>query len=253
MEEKDNLALWNRRRKTNKAHIKEQGYGANLSAINPQSQIMAATEEWGQYGANWGLRDLKFTEYTTPERIFWRKRKVEGKYKDYEIKIENCLYLVKLDAEFWYRNPDLVGTSTTAPLVDNKRSSFTSPASASVTVSSFPITVEMDWEPGQETFKKLQTMARSKAFSYLGFNADVFLNEWDGQNKKRAVSDSELEQIKKLREETRKMLVQLQQFNGWSEHDVADIGRATRWLDGALNSALSEIIIAEEKRYGGGK
>lgn len=43
----------------------------------------------------------------------------------------------------------------------------------------FPITVDAPFKPGDDTAKKLQTSAVSKALSKLGFNADVFLGKFD--------------------------------------------------------------------------
>jgi hypothetical protein len=44
---------------------------------------------------------------------------------------------------------------------------------------SFPIVVDSRFQPGQDTLKKLQTSATSKALSKLGFNADIFLGMFD--------------------------------------------------------------------------
>ena len=43
----------------------------------------------------------------------------------------------------------------------------------------FPIAVDMKFRPGQDIMKKLTTSARSKALSFLGFSADVFLGKFD--------------------------------------------------------------------------
>lgn len=44
---------------------------------------------------------------------------------------------------------------------------------------SFPIVVDMRFKPGDDCCKKLMTSARSKALSYLGFGADVFMGKFD--------------------------------------------------------------------------
>lgn len=43
----------------------------------------------------------------------------------------------------------------------------------------FPIAVDMKFKPGQDCCKKLITSARSKALSFLGFSADVFMGKFD--------------------------------------------------------------------------
>lgn len=43
----------------------------------------------------------------------------------------------------------------------------------------FPIIVDDQFKVGDDVFKKLLTNARSKALSWLGFNADVFFGDFD--------------------------------------------------------------------------
>lgn len=59
------MALWERVCKSNPKHLKEarEGTSANArvyTAIEPQSQVEAATREWGPYGSAWGLRDCQY-------------------------------------------------------------------------------------------------------------------------------------------------------------------------------------------------
>lgn len=55
-----NLDFWNNVEKTNPNHTKKvKTGGRSLTAINAQQQIKNATEQWGQYGATWGLKDIK--------------------------------------------------------------------------------------------------------------------------------------------------------------------------------------------------
>lgn len=44
---------------------------------------------------------------------------------------------------------------------------------------SFPISVDLKFTPGDDCYKKLRTMAQSKALSLLGFNATIFMGCWD--------------------------------------------------------------------------
>lgn len=44
---------------------------------------------------------------------------------------------------------------------------------------SFPIAVDMPFKSNDDCMKKLLTEARSKALALLGFNADIFLGQWE--------------------------------------------------------------------------
>ena len=55
----DNMKLWNSVCKTDPKHTKSANVRGNkITAIAPQSQIMAATEAFGPYGCNWGFRGI---------------------------------------------------------------------------------------------------------------------------------------------------------------------------------------------------
>ena len=46
-------------------------------------------------------------------------------------------------------------------------------------VCEFPISIDAPWQSGSECRKKMQTNAISKALSFLGFSADIYLGELD--------------------------------------------------------------------------
>jgi len=57
----DNLKLWNSVCKTDPKHTKSANVRGNkITAIAPQSQIMAATEAFGPYGLSWGFNEINF-------------------------------------------------------------------------------------------------------------------------------------------------------------------------------------------------
>lgn len=129
--EAGNMDIWNRVATTDPKFTKNANNGRfDFTAIDPMYQTQEATKIWGPYGAEWGLRNLRFEMHHLGEQA--------------------C---VILEAEFFY------------PL-DGK------------TVA-FPIIVDDKFRPGQDTFKKLSTNARSKALSYLGFSADIFMGKFD--------------------------------------------------------------------------
>lgn len=59
-----NMTLWDSVSKTDPKHTKSANVRGNkITAIAPQTQIMAATEKFGPYGLNWGFNsiDLDFS------------------------------------------------------------------------------------------------------------------------------------------------------------------------------------------------
>jgi len=56
--ENQNLNLWNKVSKTDPKMTKEVTFGRKFTAIDPQYQIMNATEQFGSYGSTWGLKNI---------------------------------------------------------------------------------------------------------------------------------------------------------------------------------------------------
>jgi hypothetical protein len=57
----NNLELWAKVEKTNPEYTKKANVKGNkITAIAPQYQIKNATEQFGAYGAKWGLKDIKW-------------------------------------------------------------------------------------------------------------------------------------------------------------------------------------------------
>ena len=56
----DNMKLWDSVCKTDPKHTKQANVRGNkITAIAPQSQIMAATEKFGPYGIGWGFKNIE--------------------------------------------------------------------------------------------------------------------------------------------------------------------------------------------------
>lgn len=131
---KSHLGLWNRVCKTDPRMSKEANNGRfKFTSIDPQYQLLCATEQFGPYGVRWGLR-----------KFVWTTLMAAGDTP-----------ILMLEAEFFYPDPE-----------------------TGVTVA-FPIAVDGKLKPGDDAVKKLITSARSKALSFLGFNADVFMGKFD--------------------------------------------------------------------------
>ena len=63
-----NKALWDKVCKTDPAHTKQANVRGNkITAIAPQTQIMAATEQFGPYGTAWGFKDISI-DYSLMEK-----------------------------------------------------------------------------------------------------------------------------------------------------------------------------------------
>lgn len=140
-ETSDNMALWNAVKTTDKANTKHVNQRGGFTAINAQSQIRAATEQWGPYGSTWGMGNCTY---------------------GYVMGADGAPVEIWLESEFFYPG------------------------------GRFPISSDARFKAGDDCRKKLLTDATTKALSKLGFNADVFLGEWD-DNKYVAGNDTTAE------------------------------------------------------------
>lgn len=154
-EYESNVKLWEAVKTTDPKHQKPVEYGKRkFTAVDPQWQLQQATKLWGPYGERWGLCDLKH------EIVRMDGFSTEGPYIEYAI---------ILSAKFFY------------------------PSSSGEEVS-FEIMNDDKFVRGQETLKKLVTNTRSKALSWLGFSADVFMGMYD-----------DIEYVKDLKERSRQV------------------------------------------------
>lgn len=163
-----NLELWERVAKTDPSFTKPVRYGRKFTAIDPQYQLREATRMWGPYGSTWGLRRLQWDAFEIPGH---HETVDDGQGNKKVVEVDAQLEL-SLDAEFF---------------VDS--SSFK---------CVFPIAVSMKFKVGDDCKTKLLTHARSKALSYLGFNADVYLGQFD-DNKYVQEVGAEFETQKEIR------------------------------------------------------
>lgn len=146
LEGRENLKLWRAVEKTPPDMTKEVKFGKrHYTTIDPQWQMRVATALWGPYGHRWGMRNLKYKIVETQEfDINLVQKGSSGQY---------LATGVILKAEFFY------------PIDGNE--------------ASFEILNDDKFRLGDDTLKKLVTNTRSKALSWLGFSADVFLGKFD--------------------------------------------------------------------------
>ncbi|MEO1616498.1 MAG: hypothetical protein AAFV88_11650 [Planctomycetota bacterium] len=132
----ENMELWNKVCKTPEERTKPFQKGRKeLTEINQQWQLQQATEIWGPYGKDWGLKNLRF-------EVIEVQDSADG--------VQYSANMLMLNAEFFYPQ------------------------------ATFAIANDAQLRVGQDCVKMLVTNTRSKALSWLGFGADVFMGEFDG-------------------------------------------------------------------------
>jgi hypothetical protein len=136
MSNNTNLKLWEQVEKTPKELIEkvDAGDGKQLNTVASINRIKKATELFGVYGKNWGLKDIKHSE----KRIF------------------NTLILGELEAIFFYTHNDVkieFEISNSTPIVSQE---------------------DKKLKVNYTYRKALETDTITKALSRLGFNADIY-------------------------------------------------------------------------------
>jgi hypothetical protein len=137
-----NLRLWRQNEATDPAHTKPVTFGRKFTAIDGYYQLKRATETFGPVGIGWG--------WTTDEETI--KADLPG----------GPVAIAKCKLSLWYRLPGNGNkVHTVGPVIGMNQ--LISPKGA------------ID----DEAFKKATTDAITKALSYLGFSADVFMGLYD--------------------------------------------------------------------------
>ena len=144
----DNLKLWNDHEETPADMVKWAKERGGYAAIDAYYRIKQVTGEWGPMGILWGLRECE-----------WDQIIGEVTERDYKTK------------EVISSGPGVVGIVL--------RANFFYPDGC------FPIAVDEAYRPSGDTYKKLTTGAITKALSYLGFSADVFMGKFADEKKLR--------------------------------------------------------------------
>lgn len=144
--------------------------GRTITSIDPYYQQEIATEKWGLYGKEWGIRDTSFSTKT-----FTRGDKATE--------------VTTLNGEFFYPEGKF-------PYSVSDKSYYISSKGNEV--------IDTDIE------KKLYTSFKSKCLSLLGFNTDIFLGKFEDQNYINDVSSEftyiniqQTQEIMKLVQETK--------------------------------------------------
>lgn len=185
----DNLKLWNDHEATPADMVKWVKQGTyQYAAIDAYHRIKQATEAWGPYGQKWGLRECEWDQITG--EVFEKDRTTK---------------------EIVSRAPGVVGIVL--------RANFFYPDGC------FPIAVDDAYRPSGDTYKKLTTGAITKALSYLGFSAEIFMGKFADEitlQKERSKFDTETKH-----ENTVKLLMNLLEagIGCQNEQDMLDVMR----------------------------
>lgn len=135
-----NLELWEKVAATDPKYTKLVEYGKRkYTTINAQYQIRNATEQFGTYGKGFGIESTTYEHLSLQDRI-----------------------LLICHAIFFYK------------IGDDK---YSFPISSSIIL--LDRGKEDKYIVDDEAYKKIETDITTKALSKLGFNADVFLGQYD--------------------------------------------------------------------------
>lgn len=139
MTESKNMDLWLKVEKTPKDLIREIEVenGKKLKTVPSINRIKKATEIFGIYGENWGLKKVVHSE----QKIF------------------NNLILGIIEAEFYVNEKD------------NKTNFFISNSISIVSLQNKEMKINTNYR------KALETDTINKALSRLGFNADIYTDD----------------------------------------------------------------------------
>ena len=132
----DNMELWNKVEKTQKELIGKiiTDDGTKLNTVSSINRIKKATEIFGMYGKNWGLKEIKHTQ----------------------LQCHSGLLLGLLDAMFFVSN-------------ENYKTNFQITNSTAITIKTGD---KFNVNPTYR--KAIETDTINKALSKLGFNADIY-------------------------------------------------------------------------------
>lgn len=141
----NNMEIWDQVSRTDPDYTKTVEFGRKFTAIDAHSQIMAATQMFGPIGEGWGYNTIYGFQDVAKGLIVW------------------C------DLTFWWGNTGKEWEGNKGP----KHINSFGPIRGCARVQTGDKTADTDAP------KKACTDALTKSLSQLGFNADVFLGQFD--------------------------------------------------------------------------
>ena len=208
-----NLRIWDAVEMTDPKYTKAVSFGRKFTSIDAMYQVKRATEQFGPIGDGWGFKShLEFVMTSDGER-------------------SETMAVVSLT--IWYKDPKQAELMEYGPVYG--MNPVYAPTKAGP---------KMD----EDAPKKALTDALTKALSYLGFSADVFLGKFD-DNKyvqqaeritaSRRVGDSIVAMRKGLENEDGGMILE-----AWDELDETDKSVAWREFNTKEKARLRELMAA---------
>lgn len=156
-----NREIWDKVKTTNPDHTKGgKVSGMDITAINGTSVVMKATEVWGPMGKGWGV-DIKEERFIDGAPMMNKETKDvlrDGNMNPIHAVLHSCLINV------WYKDDPSSDTKYYVPHYGQ---------TPFVQMTKYGPTTDFDVQ------KKSLTDAIKKALSMLGFNADIFLGQYD--------------------------------------------------------------------------
>jgi hypothetical protein len=142
------MALWNGECNSETRFLDRQDFGARLTSVNATSQLRRATERWGPYGGDWGLRNLRY-ELIRGQEVREHKDKKTKAITRTLVGTPDTIIALSLVAEFFWPG------------------------------GQFDMAADIPYSSrhGEDCYKSLLTVVRSKSFMTLGFNADIPLKD----------------------------------------------------------------------------
>jgi len=162
-ENAENLAIWDLVKDTDKSFVKPMfsANGSNLSSINPNYQVLRATNLFGPCGIGWGYEVTSESYIQGPS--LYPERPEAGNH---------TLHVVQV--KLWYKHKGEIGAV----------SHFGQTKLSSVDASGKVIFDE-------DAPKKSLTDGISKCLSMLGFSADIYGGQFDGSQQNNTTANTE--------------------------------------------------------------
>jgi len=210
----DPLRIWERVERSDPDFTKPVGFGGGFkfTAIDAQSQLKRATEIFGPCGLGWGTRNERFEMLT-----------VDPSDPHYN--------LLCYQAQFWYR-------------LDGEEASFDIAAD----IELFEKT-KTDWRRVSDPMKKVRTDAVTKALSWLGFNADIFMGKFENQKYIDQLQQDKQAELKGLATSHQKdKITALAKGAGWNSEQLGIELKDKGLSWGQLTGQQATALIAELQR-----
>lgn len=183
-QESKNLEFWKRYSKTDSKFIKNGNIsGQNRTMVDAQYKKMNITRAFGMYGKGWGV--VAGTE----------------EYERTHFSNETCILHYRATAFYVYE-----GERVELPIASSIKEAYMTKGGQGY--------LRID----DEAVKKVRTDALTKAFTDIGFNADIHMGLFDDQDYVRGVNAQY--EIEKSEEKEAELKKQLAEFNEWIGSEV---------------------------------